>query len=105
MTTIFIKELKFQTIIGILEHERQNKQEISLDIKLRADEFIDYTQVIYETKALFESEEFFYVEDALNFFKVFFKKRFKTLKFLKMKITKEKIVADAKVGAILKWHY
>lgn len=92
-------------MIGLLEFERINKQEISVDIELRASEFIDYAFVCERIKSEFTVREFKKVEDALIFFKSEFKRVFPNLRYISMKISKLEIVENAVVGAKIEHFY
>ncbi|MDA3058167.1 dihydroneopterin aldolase [Campylobacter sp. VBCF_05 NA6] len=99
MIQVLIEDLKFDAIVGILDFEREKKQEILVSAKFSADEFIDYAKACEFIKFSFEREKFLLVEDALNFFAKSFKTQYKSLNYFYMKIYKTQILADAKVGA------
>lgn len=99
MIKIFIKKLRFKCIIGLLDFERKNKQKIQIDAVLGSDDFIDYAVVCKYLKKTCIEKEFFKVEDALIFFKNDLKSKFPSLKYIKLKISKLKIIKNAVVGA------
>ena len=105
MKTIFINELKFDTIIGLLDFERTQKQPVSIDAEFIADEFVDYAEICEILQKEFDKNKFEKVEDALNFFEIFFKNKFPNLRHLYMKITKLNIIPNAKVGAFTRIDY
>ena len=99
MIRVLIQNFKFEAIIGILDFERERKQEILINAKFGADEFIDYAKSCEFIKSSFENEKFLLVEDALNFFATKFKERHSTLKYFYMQIFKPQILSSATVGA------
>jgi dihydroneopterin aldolase len=103
MKEVFIKNLKFRTIIGLLDHERKNEQEICVSAKFKADEFIDYVVICEILQADFNEHKFYKVEDALDFFEAKFKAQFRTLHSFSMKIAKPHIIDNALVGAKIKF--
>ena len=73
MDIVYIKELEIETIIGIYDWEREQKQVVSLDLEMatdirpaaRDDQIslaLDYKQVAKRLIAFVESAEFFLVE-------------------------------------------
>ena len=103
MKEVFIKNLKFRTIIGLLNYERENEQEICVSAKFKADEFIDYAVICEILQADFNEHKFYKVEDALDFFEAKFKAQFHTLHSFSMKITKPHIIDNALVGVKIKF--
>lgn len=105
MTTIFIEELKFKTIIGLLDFERITPQYIVVDAKFRAKEFVDYALVCEYLVTEFNNMKFETVEEALKYFRKKFKKIFPTLRYFYMKISKIDIIPNARVGAQIEKYY
>ena len=75
MDTIFISELRIETLIGIYDWERQVPQTIQLDIEVglpgehaarsgRIGDTIDYSQVVGCVEALFKTRHFLLLEKA-----------------------------------------
>lgn len=95
---ILVQNLKFQAILGILDFERQIEQEILVNAKFEADEFIDYAEVCKEIELKFKGQKFLLIEDALKFFENFYKEKFQTLSYFYMQILKPKILPNAVVG-------
>lgn len=101
MITVLIENLEFKTIIGMLEFERTKAQKIKIDAKFQAHEFIDYALVCEILENEFNKNKFVKVEDALNYFCDFFKKKYPTINYFFMKIIKKEILQNADVGAMI----
>jgi len=99
--TIYIEDLKFQCIIGILDFERVTPQDIIVDITIDYqynDEFINYVDVSSLIKSTMKNEKFLLIEDALSFLVKKLKKEFFLINTLDLKITKPSILPDCKVS-------
>ena len=99
--TIHIEELKFQTIIGILDFERVTPQDVIINAEidyLYEDEFINYAELVTSIKAIMKKEKFLLIEDALAELSDKLKKEFSKIDTLKLKITKPSILPDCKVS-------
>ncbi|PSM52249.1 dihydroneopterin aldolase [Campylobacter blaseri] len=105
MITVLVENLEFKTIIGILDFERKKKQKIIVSVKFQAGEFIDYADVCKYIKKSFKKQKFMKVEDALEFFEAKFKKKYKSLTYLHIKIMKKEIIKSACVGASLENYF
>lgn len=101
MITVLIENLEFKTIIGMLEFERTKAQKIKIDAKFQAREFIDYALTCEILENEFNKNKFVKVEDALNYFCNFFKKKYPTINYFSMKIIKKEILQNADVGAMI----
>ncbi len=98
---IHIEDLKFQTIIGILDFERVNVQDISIDVEIEYvydKEFINYADVVALIKETMKEEKFFLIEDALKELSKILKEKFIRIDTLSVKITKPSILPDCKVS-------
>lgn len=101
LCTIFIEELRFECIIGILDFERKTAQEVIVDVEIIYDEecgFIDYAKVANMIKKHMKKKKFFLIEDAHRFLKKKLKKKFPHIETLNIKITKPSILPDCRVG-------
>jgi len=99
--TIYIEDLKFQCIIGILDFERTTQQDIIVNLIIDyeyKDQFINYADVSNFIKKEMKRNEFLLIEDALSFFKIKLKEKFSLIKTLNLKITKPSILPDCKVS-------
>jgi len=98
---ITIEDLKFQTIIGILDFERKNKQDVIINVEITysfKDEFINYAEVAELIKTTMKSKKFLLIEDALLNLSQILKENFSTIEKLYLKITKPSILPDCKVS-------
>ncbi|AII14126.1 dihydroneopterin aldolase [Campylobacter iguaniorum] len=105
MISVFIENLEFETIIGLLDFERIEKQKITVQAEFRAKEFVDYAKTCEFIQAKFDKKKFGTVESALEYFKTKFKKKFPTLEYFYMKISKVDIIPNAIVGAKIQKFY
>ena len=100
---VFIKDLSFKTIIGILPFERVTKQKVLVDISFdyKFDdlnkEFIDYSIVAKLVKNTMKKKRFELIEEAIITIETKIKKRF-NLTNLSIKITKPDILKDCIVS-------
>jgi len=98
---ISIEDLKFKTIIGILDFERENPQDVIVDLSFEydfKDEFIDYAQVSEIIKEMMKKNKFLLIEDAILEISSFLKKKFPQILWIDLKISKPSILADCKVS-------
>ncbi len=100
--TIHIEDLKFQTIIGILDFERVTPQAVVVNLEIeymyQKNEFINYVEVSDLIKSTMIQEEFLLLEDALSFLSIKLKKEFSKINSLILKITKPSIMPDCTVS-------
>ena len=98
---IHIDDLKFQCIIGILDFERTQKQDIILNLTIDyeyKDEFINYADIVDLLKSTMIQKKFLLIEDALTNLSKILKKEFSKINTLSLKITKPSILPDCKVS-------
>lgn len=105
MFEVFIKNLEFECIIGLLEFERLNSQKVIINASFIADEFVDYAKMCEKIEMDFKEKQFYKIEDALSYFLLEFKEKIPTLKCLKMEIIKPEIIKNAKVGVRVEKFY
>lgn len=99
--TIFIEDLKFQAILGILDFERVELQDIIVDLKIKylyEEEFINYADIANCIRSSMQKEKFLLIEDALEYFQKHLKQKFPQIHALDLKITKPSIIPDCKVS-------
>lgn len=99
--TIHIEDLKFQTIIGILDFERTIPQEVIINLEIEyhfKDTYINYADVSYLIESTMIEEKFLLIEDALDFLSTKLKKRFQLINKLSLKITKPSIMPNSRVS-------
>ena len=98
---IFIEDLKFQTIIGILDFERVTLQDVVINLEIEYEyknEFINYAEVSSLIKETMINEQFSLIEDALDKLSLKLKKEFTKIDKLNLKITKPSILPDCRVS-------
>jgi len=99
--TIHIEDLKFQTIIGILDFERENIQDVIVNLEIEYAYngiFINYAEVTASIKKSMIQNQFLLIEDALESLSTSLKKEFLQIQKLNLKITKPSILPDCKVS-------
>ena len=98
---IYIEYLKFQCIIGILDFEREQEQDVIVNVEIEYDfndQFINYADVAKFLTTHMKEEKFLLIEDALEALSKNLKKNFPQLKTLLLKITKPSILPDCRVS-------
>jgi len=98
---IYIEDLKFQTILGILDFERVTPQSVIINLEIEyeyKDEFINYAEVSSLIKETMIKEKFLLIEDALDELSLKLKKEFTKINILNLKITKPSILPDCRVS-------
>jgi dihydroneopterin aldolase len=99
---IFIENLEFKTIVGILpeERERQQKVRVSCEIEYIFEEenFIDYAKVSSLIASLMQKNQYLLLEEALEDLSCSIAKEYPFIKSLKLKIIKLQILPNANVG-------
>ena len=99
--TIYVEDLEFQAILGILDFERTTPQDIIVNLKIDynyTDSFINYADVSSLIKSHMMDEKFLLIEDALSSINKKLKKEFQLIDTLYLKITKPSILPDARVS-------
>jgi len=98
---IHIEDLKFKTIIGILNFERETPQDVIINLEIEyeyIDEFINYADIVKLITKTMKKDKFLLLEDALKTISVKLKKEFSQIETINLKITKPSIIADCKVS-------
>lgn len=99
--TVHIEDLKFQTIIGILDFERVTPQDVIINLEIEydyKDDFINYAEVSALITLTMINSKFLLIEDALSQLSVKLKKEFTKINTLNLKITKPSILPDCTVS-------
>ena len=105
---IYVEELRFKCIIGILDFERVQKQEVIINLTIDytyEKEFIDYAKVVTLIKKTMKKRKFLLIEDALASLTKKLKKNFPHSDAIWLKITKPSILADCKVSVAKTTHF
>lgn len=98
---IHIEDLKFQCIIGILDFERSNLQDVIINLTIDyvyVENFINYANVVDLIKSQMIKRKFLLLEDTLEELSQSLKKEFQNIDTLYLKITKPSILPDCKVS-------
>jgi len=99
--TIHIENLKFQTIIGILDFERNTPQDVIINLTITynyENEFINYADVASHIKNEMQKKQFLLLEDALSDISKTLQNKFSKINTLNLKITKPSIMPDCMVS-------
>lgn len=98
---IYIENLSFDCIIGILDFERKNKQRVivnlSFEYDFKKDYFIDYSEISKLIKQKMKKEKFKLLEEAILYLEKYLLKKYK-IKNLKIKISKPDILKNCLVS-------
>lgn len=98
---IYIEELRFACIIGILDFERSNLQDVILQIELDYEyktKFINYAEIAELVKFHMQEQKFELLEEALISLFALLKQHYKNITTLFIKITKPSILPDCLVS-------
>lgn len=99
---ILIENLTFETIIGILENERITPQTVVVDCIIdytyTENHFINYAQVAHLIETTMQKEQFFLIEEALEYVTLSLKNQFQAIQELSLTIRKPNILANCSVG-------
>ena len=107
--TIFINNLSFDAILGMLEKERENPQKIVINAKITYqytnDYFINYAEVLKLIKSTIIQNKFELIEEALETLLIKIKNKFPKIDKIKLKISKPDILKNCVVGAKIKKNF
>ena len=104
--TIHIEDLRFYSIIGILDFERETAQEVILNLSIvynYNDKYIDYADVIDMIKKDMLKNKYLLIEEALDGLSTILLKKFPLIEKLNIKLTKPSIMPDCKVSVSAKF--
>ena len=105
---IYIEQLSFDTIIGILPKERVTTQRVDIDIEIeyeyRDDSFIDYAKVAQSVEENMISNQYELIEEALNGLKEMIFSKYSNIDSLFIKITKPNILTNCTVAVSHRWN-
>ena len=99
--TIEIKDLEFETIIGILDFERVTQQKVRINCVIDytyEKQFLDYALVTQHIEKQMFDKEFELIEEALLSLKSSLKKDFPLILTLFLKISKPDILDNCEVS-------
>jgi len=105
---IHINDLRFETIIGILEHERVHPQLVCLHVKITypfdGSHFIDYAQVCQLITQDMQERKYGLVEEALEGITQKMIEHYPNISKITVKIFKPTIIENAIVGVSRTFH-
>ena len=99
--TIHIEDLRFKCIIGLLDFERHNPQEVIINLRLDYDykvEFINYADVALLIEEHLQEKKYELLETALNELFNLISQKFPLSKGLEIKISKPDILPNCDVS-------
>jgi len=102
MIKILIKNLEFETIIGVLDFERSKSQKIIINCEIKykyENEYLDYAKVVNIIKNIITTKQFEIIEDGLLYICSYLKNEFLNIKKIKIELLKPDILEDCIVGA------
>jgi dihydroneopterin aldolase len=102
MISIIIKNLEFETIIGVLDFEKITPQKVIINCKIKykyENKYLDYAKVTEIIKDILTTKKFEVIEDSLNFICSYLKNEYPSIKKIKLEILKPNILKDCIVGA------
>jgi 7,8-dihydroneopterin aldolase/epimerase/oxygenase len=98
---VYIEDLTFKCIIGILDFERVKKQKVIInlyfDYEFKDDKFINYAEVSSLIKKIMKKEKFELLEDAILTIEKRLTSKYE-IKNLNLKISKPTILKDCVVS-------
>ena len=100
---VYIENLTFETIIGILDFERTTPQQVIINLSFKykfnndSKEFVNYAEVANLIETLMKEKQYLLIEDAILDIKKELKKAF-YIKKIKLKITKSNIMTNCLVS-------
>ncbi|MCP4971471.1 MAG: dihydroneopterin aldolase [Arcobacter sp.] len=99
---IYIENLNFNCIIGILDFERKKKQKVIIDISFKytyknRKTFIDYSEISKNIEKIMKKRKFKLLEEAIIFIENFLYKNY-NIKKLNIKISKPDILTNCIVS-------
>lgn len=98
---IMIKDLEFETIIGILDFERVTPQKVRINCTIDyqyENTFLDYALITQHLKDEMQHKEFELIEEAILSLKHSLKHKFPLVSTLFLKISKPDILPDCEVS-------
>ena len=98
---IYIEDLRFNCIIGLLESERHNPQEVIVELEVEydyIDEFINYADLATLIETQLQEKKYELIETALEELFLRIKKQYPTINELFVKISKPDILPNCRVS-------
>ena len=106
---IHIETLTFETIIGLLDFERDRPQRVIVDLEASYDyaheNFIDYADMVMLIRTELHEKKYELLEEALLGIKNRLTSTYPQLKTLSLKIAKPNILPDCTVALSNSWEF
>lgn len=105
---IYVEDLRFRCIIGILDFERETLQDVIVNLEIEylfQEQFINYADVAKMVKMLMINRKYLLLEDAIAEISRNLKENFQQINTLKLKITKPSVLSDCKVSVEEFFHF
>ena len=107
--TIHIDNLSFDTIIGLLDFERDKVQTVIVTLETSYDyndnQFVNYADIVEMIQQKLQSERYELLENALLGLKEMLVKTYPQLTSLKIKIAKPDIMPNCSVALSKSWDF
>jgi 7,8-dihydroneopterin aldolase/epimerase/oxygenase len=107
--TIHIEELTIQTIIGILDFEREKAQNLIIDLNISYDydknSFLNYGDIVQNVTDDIKTKKYGLLEDAIVGIKDMLVSQYPQIKTLYIKLTKPDILKNCHVGLSKIWNF
>jgi dihydroneopterin aldolase len=107
--TIHIEALTFDTIIGLLDFERERPQRVIIDLDASYDynneNFIDYADMVFLMQKELKEKRYTLLEEALLGIKNILYSTYPQLKTLSLKIAKPDILPECSVALSNAWKF
>ena len=104
---IHIEALTFDTIIGLLDFERERPQRVIIDLSAEYDytegDFIDYAEMVNLIKEEMQTKRYKLLEEALLGIKALLLHTFPQITMLQLKIAKPDIISGCRVALSHRW--
>lgn len=106
---IHIDTLAFETIIGLLDFERDRPQRVIVDLQASYDynneNFINYADIVLHIQNELKEKKYALLEEALLGLKKRLHNHYPQLKTLNIKISKPDILSDCNVALSQNWEF
>ncbi|MEY3090104.1 MAG: hypothetical protein RL113_420 [Pseudomonadota bacterium] len=107
--TIHIENLTFETIIGILDFEREKPQRVIVNLQASYDynenQFIDYADMVLLIQSDLKNKRYQLLETALAELQALIYTTYPNLQALSLKIAKPDILSNCNVALSETWHF
>lgn len=106
--TIHIESLTFDTIIGLLDFERERPQKVVIDLRAFYDyeeEYLDYANIVTLIQNELKTKKYGLLEDALLGVKKNIIDTYPQIKILWLKIAKPDIISECSVALSNQWEF